>query len=75
MNGLPYKDTFAAKGSELYRALTEGPVELRASNAKKVYTFTTARNKATLLGLPPPKEVVDDKGKTTIVWHDGTTYK
>jgi hypothetical protein len=75
MNGLPYKETFAAKGSELYRALTEGPEGERATNAKKVYTFTTARSKATLLGVPPPKQVVDEKGKTTIVWHDGSVYK
>lgn len=48
MNGLPYKDTFAAKGSELYRALTEGSSDpaARAKNAKAVYDATTQRMKA-----------------------------
>jgi hypothetical protein len=54
MNGLPYKDTFAAKGSELYRALTEGPVNGRAKAAKAVYDATTERMHALL----KPKEKV-----------------
>lgn len=45
MNGIPYKDTFAAKGSELYRALTEGPENERAKKAKAVYNDTTERMK------------------------------
>ena len=48
MNGLPYKDTFAAKGSQLYQALTEGPVKDRAKNAKAVYDATTERMYALL---------------------------
>lgn len=46
MIGIPYKDTFAAKGSQLYAALTEGPEKDRASAAKKVYEATTERMKA-----------------------------
>lgn len=46
MVGLPYKDTFAAKGSALYAALTEGPVSERAKLAKAVYDATTERMKA-----------------------------
>jgi hypothetical protein len=42
MKGIPYKDTFAAKGSELYRALTEGTPQ----QAKQVYDATTARMKS-----------------------------
>jgi hypothetical protein len=51
MNGIPYKDgsgraTFAAKGSQLYAALTEGPEKDRAKNAKAVYDATTERMNA-----------------------------
>jgi hypothetical protein len=56
MNGIPYKDTFAAKGSELYRALTEGPVEGRAKAAKAVYDATTERAYALLKPKGEPKE-------------------
>lgn len=52
MNGLPYKDTFAAKGSQLYAALTEGPVNERAKAAKAVYDATTQR----MLAIVPAKE-------------------
>lgn len=48
MNGLPYKDTFAAKGSALYAALTEGPEGERPAKAKAVYTATTERMYACL---------------------------
>jgi len=54
MNGLPYKDTFAAKGSELFRALTEGPEKDRAKAAKAVYDATTER----MYALLKPKEKV-----------------
>lgn len=53
MVGLKYKDTFAAKGSALYAALTEGPEAERAQKAKAVYTATTERMK---LLTPPKKE-------------------
>ena len=46
MNGIKYKDTFAAKGSQLYAALTEGPEAERAKKAKAVYDATTERMKA-----------------------------
>lgn len=46
MIGIKYKDTFAAKGSQLYAALTEGPENERAQKAKAVYTATTERMKA-----------------------------
>jgi hypothetical protein len=42
MQGIPYKDTFAAKGSALYEAL----MEKDAKKAKAVYDATTARMKA-----------------------------
>lgn len=45
MKGIPYKDTFAAKGSDLYKALTESKPEDRDKNAKKVYDETTVRMK------------------------------
>jgi hypothetical protein len=57
MNGLPYKDTFAAKGSQLYEAITEG----RDEDAKKIYADTTARYHALLNGLSVPKVVVSEK--------------
>jgi hypothetical protein len=56
MIGLKYKDTFAAKGSALYAALTEGPEPERAKKAKAVYEATTARMKA--LTPQPTKENV-----------------
>jgi len=48
MNGIKYKDTFAAKGSALYEALKEGDMK----KAKQIYDATTERLNA-LLG---PKE-------------------
>lgn len=48
MQGVPYKDTFAAKGSALYQALTEG----KQDEAKKIYAATTERYYASL----KPKE-------------------
>lgn len=41
MIGIPYKDTFAAKGSELHKALLEGDQK----KAKSVYDDTTVRMK------------------------------
>lgn len=41
MNGIPYKDTFAAKGSALYAALLEGDQK----KAKAIYDDTTKRMK------------------------------
>jgi dihydrodipicolinate synthase/N-acetylneuraminate lyase len=38
---IPYKDTHAAKGSELYKALEEGDMK----KAKAVYDATTERMK------------------------------
>lgn len=46
MRGLPYKDTFAAKGSDLYKALTEAPPDTRDALAKKIYTETGDRMRA-----------------------------
>jgi hypothetical protein len=53
MNGLKYKDTFAAKGSQLFLALTEGPADGRAKAAKAVYDATTER----MYALLKPKEM------------------
>ena len=53
MTGLPYKDTFAAKGSALYAALTEGPEKDRAAKAAAIYKDTTNRFHATLAWRPP----------------------
>jgi hypothetical protein len=66
MRGLPYKDTFAAKGSELYTALDEG----REQDAKRIYAITTARNYALLNRLAVPAVVyeVDKEGKQTGKW-------
>ena len=52
MKGLPYKNTFAAKGSELYRILTEEKEPERSQKAKACYEATTLR----MLALVP-KEV------------------
>uniref|UniRef100_A0A183CPG6 ABC transporter substrate-binding protein n=1 Tax=Globodera pallida TaxID=36090 RepID=A0A183CPG6_GLOPA len=56
MNGVSYKDTFAAKGSELYEALTEN----RTEDAKRIYADTSARYYALLEGLSVPKVVYHD---------------
>ncbi len=40
---IPYKDTMAAPGSDLYKALTEAPLDIRAKVAKDVYTATRER--------------------------------
>lgn len=53
MIGLKYKQTFAAKGSALYAALTEGPEQERAAKAKAVYDATTER----MLALVPVNSV------------------
>lgn len=53
MNGIKYKNTFAAKGSALYAALTEGPENERAKKAKAVYDATTER----MLKLLAPAKV------------------
>lgn len=37
--GIPYRDTFAAKGSDLYNALMEGDLK----KAKQIYEATTER--------------------------------
>jgi hypothetical protein len=44
MIGIPYKDTFAAKGSALYEALQEGDQK----KAKAIYEATTERMKQLL---------------------------
>lgn len=44
MAGLPYKDTFAAKGSQLHAALIEGD----AKKAKAIYEDTTRRYHASI---------------------------
>lgn len=44
MQGIPYKDTFAAKGSQLHAALVEGD----AKKAKAIYEDTTRRHHASL---------------------------
>lgn len=56
MNGITYKDTFAAKGSELYEALKEN----RTDDAKRIYADTSARYYALLEGLSVPKVVYPD---------------
>lgn len=50
-NSIKYKDTYAAKGSQLHAALTEGD----ATKAKQIYNETTERMKA----LTPNKEKQD----------------
>lgn len=60
MKGRPYKNTFAAKGSQLYAALEEG----READAKRIYGETSARHHATMNGLPMPVMIQDkDTGK------------
>lgn len=67
MKGLPYKGTFAAKGSELHTALSEG----READAKRIYAHTTARAHAVLYGLAVPQVVyqLDKEGKPNGKWH------
>lgn len=48
MIGLPYKDTFAAKGSKLYEVLTTAPLIIRDELAARVYKETTQRMYALL---------------------------
>lgn len=57
MTGVPYKDTFAAKGSKLYEILTTAPVIIRDALAKRCYDETTQR----MYALTPKKEVQDAK--------------
>ena len=66
MNGLPYKDTFAAKGSQLYLAVYEG----RDADAKRIYAETSARYHATLheLAVPAVKYQLDKEGKQNGKW-------
>lgn len=61
MIGVPYKDTFAAKGSQLYLAITEG----RTADAKKIYAETSARYHATMhsLAVPVLVNLLDAQGK------------
>lgn len=64
MIGIKYKDTFAAKGSQLYAALTDGNEEL----ARRTYAVTTAQGHAVLHGLKVPNGVLNEvNGKQ--VWH------
>lgn len=67
MIGVPYKDTFAAKGSALHLALSEN----RAADAKRIYAETSARYHATLHGLAVPKVVheLGQDGKQNGKWH------
>jgi hypothetical protein len=55
MNGIPYKDTFAAKGSKLYEILTTAPVIIRDALAQRQYKETTER----MYALTPKKGVQD----------------
>lgn len=66
MNGIPYKDTFAAKGSQLHAALTEG----RDADAKRIYAETSARYHASLHRLAVPAVVyeLDKEGKQNGKW-------
>lgn len=43
MQGVEYKDTFASKGSDLYKALTELKGKEREKTAEKIYKETTVR--------------------------------
>ncbi len=49
--GIPYKDTYAAKGSELYKILTEAPPIIRDALAKRKYEETTRNFHATTKGV------------------------
>jgi hypothetical protein len=64
MNGIPYKDTFAAKGSQLYAALADKDEK----KAKQIYALTTASAYALLHRLQVPKLVVGTEGKSKGVW-------
>lgn len=66
MNGIPYKGTFAAKGSQLHTALVEG----RQDDAKRIYAETTARTHAYMHGLAVPAVIheLDKEGKQTGKW-------
>lgn len=66
MNWLKYKDTHAAKGSQLHQAITEG----READAKRIYAETSARYHATLHGLAVPVVVyeLDKEGKQNGKW-------
>lgn len=66
MNGIPYKDTFAAKGSQLHTAL----IEKRDADAKRIYAETSARSHALLHGLAVPTIVheLGEGGKHTGKW-------
>lgn len=71
MNGIQYLDTFAAKGSQLYEAITEG----RAEDAKKIYADTTARYHALLNGLSVPRVVVSERdNKVWAILADDAEY-
>lgn len=63
MIGVAYKDTFAAKGSALYAAITED----RPAEAKRIYAETSARHYALLAGLKVPR-VVHGEGKGKGTW-------
>lgn len=67
MNWLKYKDTHAAKGSQLHAAITEG----RDADAKRIYAETSARYHATLHGLAVPVVVMgkDLNGNPNGKWH------
>lgn len=66
MKGVKYKDTFAARGSQLHLAIEEG----RDADAKRIYAETSARYHATLHGLAVPVVVyeLDKQGKQTGKW-------
>ena len=51
--GIPFRDTFAAKGSDLYKALVE---EKDLKKAVQIYNATTERMKA----LTKPKDEFED---------------
>lgn len=67
MKGLPYKNTFAAKGSQLYTALDEG----RQDDAKRIFAETGARAYALLhkLAVPVVLYETNKEGKQTGKWH------
>lgn len=66
MIGVAYKDTFAAKGSALYAAITED----RPAEAKRIYAETSARHYALLAGLSVPRLVfeLDKDGNQNGKW-------
>ena len=64
MIGIQYRDTFAAKGSELYDAL----VAKDAVKIKQTYAITSARYYALLAGLSVPKLVIVTEGKGKGMW-------